>query len=118
MKSERLLLRDARSLTFDASSFKMAETPQTRGNVFPCNKKITSGSRPYNPVNKREAYPVLINGLYLPYVAITWGNSVSEHNGCPISGLECWLVRHQPWFCSLFSWHCCLLLFVLFPFPC
>jgi len=26
MKSERLLLRDARSLTFDASSFKMAET--------------------------------------------------------------------------------------------
>ncbi len=26
MKSERLLLRDARSLTFDASSFEMAET--------------------------------------------------------------------------------------------
>src|SRR5438552_321717 len=26
MKSERLLLRDTRSLTFDASSFKMAET--------------------------------------------------------------------------------------------
>jgi hypothetical protein len=26
MKSERLLLRDARSLTIDASSFKMAET--------------------------------------------------------------------------------------------
>ncbi len=26
MKSERLLLRDAHSLTFDASSFKMAET--------------------------------------------------------------------------------------------
>ena len=26
MKNERLLLRNARSLTFDASSFKMAET--------------------------------------------------------------------------------------------